>query len=160
IGRAGWARDHLEHGARLIVAAEQRLRIEPARRVDDRRDFGVEYRASGKQDAVLPAADDFTVFDDHGPEWPPPALLDRLDRQPRCFFHEFAIHCDHPCLRSAKPARHHRMCLRAEKRSVAREPTRSTQASLAIIVMRCQRWSDVDVSARVRERSYSEWHRA
>ena len=62
----------------MIIAAEQCLRIEPARRIDDRRDLGVEYRTAGQQHAVLPAADDFAVLDDHRAERPAPALLDRL----------------------------------------------------------------------------------
>src|SRR5262249_17793970 len=104
IRRAGRARDHLEDGARVIVAAEQCLWIEPARGIDDRRDLGMEDRTPRKQNLVLPAPDNFSVLDDHCPEWPTPTLLDRLDRQPRCFFHEFTIHCDHPCLLCAVPS--------------------------------------------------------
>src|SRR5262249_12028327 len=104
IGRSGWAPDHLEDGARVIVAAEQCLWIESARRIDDRRDLGMEDRTSRQQNPVLPTPDDFPVLDDHGPEWSAPALLDRLDRQPRCFFHEFTSHCDHPCLLCAVPS--------------------------------------------------------
>src|SRR5262249_45430017 len=101
IGRAGRAGNHLEDGARVIVAAKQWLRIEPARRIDDRRNLGVEDRASGKQDTDLPATDNLAVPDDHGPEGSAPALLDRFDRQPGCLFHEFTIHCERPCLRRA-----------------------------------------------------------
>src|ERR1019366_6807221 len=77
IGRVYLARDHVEHGASTVAAAEQRLGIEAVRCVDDRGDLGMEHRTSGEKDAVLTTPDDLAVLHDHGPEWPAPALLDR-----------------------------------------------------------------------------------
>jgi hypothetical protein len=48
-------------------------------------------RASRQQNAVLAAADDLAIPGDDSAKRPAPALFDRLDRQPRGFFHEPAL---------------------------------------------------------------------
>src|SRR5579875_579747 len=92
VWRTHGARDHLENRPFAIVAAQKCLRIQPARRIDDRGDFGVIDWTSWKQHAILSTPDNLAVLYDYGAKRSSPALLHRLERQSRRFFHEIAGH--------------------------------------------------------------------
>src|SRR5262249_19593771 len=92
IRRVWRAGNHFKDSTRLLVAAHQRLWVESGRGINNRSDLRMINRASREEYAVLPTADDLAIFDDHSAERSTPALLDRLGRQPRGLFHEFAIH--------------------------------------------------------------------